>query len=285
MLDAFIVFRRGDIMSRPMNAGEKTAYKKLFPDLNVDGVVVTGEATPVYNCLAWTLGYTDRWIWPGKKASDFDSLYGNAGFKRAANGPIAGWGNSMDEMTHGCISGSGHGPRWESKLGQELRIQHGLTELQGAAYGRPLIFYAKAAAAVTPRSKKRAENVQDSSITPSEWRLLEDEVERLPMDIRNEFNVYYDQWKKTWRRADVIISSDPTAVRHSSEFLHLASMGPSILPLVVAKLADREEFFSLQLYDVLQTDPSLRIEIARDETILGGEQLRAAQVVRRWLSK
>jgi hypothetical protein len=138
---------------------------------------------------------------------------------------------------------------------------------------------------IARRNAFRAESMQDASLNSNEFSLLNEEVERVPVEIRNEFDARYERWKQTWRRADIVISSDPTEVRHSPEFLHLTSMGPSILPLVVAKLAHREDFFALQLYDVLQSDPSLRVGIAQDETIYGGEQFRAIQVVRRWLSK
>jgi hypothetical protein len=75
-----------------MTGAEKTEYKAVFPNLDVDKAVVTGENSGVYNCLAWTLGITTSWVWPGENESDFDTLYLGNGFKRAANGPVAALG-------------------------------------------------------------------------------------------------------------------------------------------------------------------------------------------------
>jgi hypothetical protein len=62
-------------MNRPMNDAEKTRFKKYFPRLDLNRARVTGDATPKYNCISWTVGVTDRWIWPGANISDFDLLY------------------------------------------------------------------------------------------------------------------------------------------------------------------------------------------------------------------
>lgn len=63
-------------------------------------------------------------------------------------------------------------------------------------------------------------------------------------------------------------------------------MGAQVLPLVVAKLAEPDEFFALQLYDALVGSESLRVDVApEDEQIFEGEQGRAEKVVKRWLAK
>lgn len=138
-------------MARPMTAAEKQRFHSYFPSLDVDRAVVTGEVSRMYNCISWTVGIIERWIWPGGSLADFDAFYGGFGFVRAGDGPIAAWGHSTSAMTHGSISGSGHGPRWESKCGADLRIQHGLTELAGSSYGRVLSFIG-GARCVTRRS-------------------------------------------------------------------------------------------------------------------------------------
>src|SRR5207249_10172942 len=95
------------------------------------------------NCVSWPGVVTDRWLWPGSSIAKFDTFYRGFGLVRASDGPIAAWGHSASNMTHGSISGLGHGPRWESKCGGDLRIQHGLDELVGGLYGRVLAFYTK----------------------------------------------------------------------------------------------------------------------------------------------
>ena len=122
-------------MTRSMTPTEKTRFQGYFPNLNVNGAVVTDNATTVYNCISWTVGITNRWLWPGSSIGNFDTFYRGFGFTRSGNGPIAAWGQSVSGMTHGSVSGPGHGPRWESKCGGDLRIQHGLNELAGSTYG------------------------------------------------------------------------------------------------------------------------------------------------------
>ena len=130
-------------MARPMTAAEQQRFHGYFPNLNVSQVIVTDNATATYNCIAWTVGVANRWLWPGSSLAHFDTFYRGYGFIRSGNGPIAAWGHSTSGMAHASISGPGHGPRWESKCGGDLRIQHGLNELAGGLYGRVLAFYTK----------------------------------------------------------------------------------------------------------------------------------------------
>lgn len=282
-------------MSRPMTPQEKQDYAALFPNLNVNNVVVTGEATPPalpkYNCIAWTLGITSRVIWPGPTIQNFDATYATGGFFRSGNGPIAAWGISLTQMKHGSISGPGHGPRWESKLGTGgLRAQHGLGELVGIYYGNVLAFYAPKAAArnsfqrllkelqIVPRRK--------SYLSGPESKALREEIARIPIELRRKFEERFAAWQKTWDAPYLMIHSDPTVFRYSGEFAELAALGTDVLPLVVSKLANPNDFLALQLYDALQNDQSLRVDLAPgDEQVFYGEQGRAERVVKRWLGK
>jgi len=90
-------------MARPMTAAERQRFAAAFPNLNVNLAVVTDNATPVYNCIAWTVGITTRWIWPGGSIGHFDTFYHGFGFVRSGNGPIAAWGTSASAMTHGSV--------------------------------------------------------------------------------------------------------------------------------------------------------------------------------------
>jgi hypothetical protein len=277
-------------MARQMTAPEKQRFKGYFPNLNVDQAVVTGETSTVYNCLSWTLGVTNSWIWPGKTIQDFDKLYNAAGFVRSANGPVAVWGASLQAMTHGCITGPGHGPRWESKCGSDLRIQHGLNELVGPSYGRVLAFYDRrrllqsAQQALIDLLKKMRKQL--AILSSAERAALRREISRVAESIRREFEKRYAAWRKTWSEPHLAILSDPTSLRFSKEFAVLAALGRDIIPLVVEKLAQPDEFFALQLYDALQEDSSLRVDLnAEDEQIFLGEQGRAERVVKHWLAR
>jgi hypothetical protein len=123
-------------------------------------------------------------------------------------------------------------------------------------------------------------NSAADTITLEQRARLDAEIAQLPPDLRARFDEHYRDWVKTWDRPDILISSNSKAVRNSEEFRALVSLGPRILPRVVDKLLQPEEFFALQLYDVLQDRPELR-----DDGWDLGEQRRALATARRWLSR
>ena len=69
-------------MARQMTAPEQQRFQGYFPNLNVAQVVVTDNATSAYNCIAWTVRITNRWIWPGGSLAHFDAFYRGYGFIR-----------------------------------------------------------------------------------------------------------------------------------------------------------------------------------------------------------
>ncbi|MBC6471424.1 MAG: hypothetical protein GDA48_00070 [Hormoscilla sp. GM102CHS1] len=46
-----------------------------FPHLTRNSVMVTDGATLTYNCIAWALGYTDRWINPPNPIANFNNCF------------------------------------------------------------------------------------------------------------------------------------------------------------------------------------------------------------------
>jgi hypothetical protein len=255
----------------------------------VDRAVVTGDVSRVYNCISWTVGVTDRWLWPGSSIADFDAFYRGFGFARAGDGPIAAWGHSTSNMTHGCVSGPGHGPRWESKCGADLRIQHGLNELVGASYGRVVAFYRRnrllAAEYQTLLEAVVKEKKSKSILSSDEKRFLASQAKSVPADVQTAFDAAFDAWKSTWFEGGLAISSAPQTRTVGREFDALIALGPKILPLVVQKLADPDNFLALTLYDAIQPDEKLLVQFAgADERILEGEQGRARRVVQAWFA-
>ena len=53
-------------------------FKKDFPNLDVNNISVTGEATGTYNCIAYSMGITIKWIDPESFYNDFIEQYKNA---------------------------------------------------------------------------------------------------------------------------------------------------------------------------------------------------------------
>lgn len=272
-----------------MTGVEKQRFKREFPNLDVNHAIVTGGKTNRYNCIAWTMGVTNQWIWPGDNIKDFDAFYKLYGYTRSSDGPIAIWGTSESEITHGCVSGPVNGPRWESKCGGDLKIQHGLNELTGTVYGNVIAFYSR-------EQQLREESVTYGKtetfyyfaggrymrITKAQQRkFLDAAVNQIDRQTVEEFHVRYVAWEKTCRHPSIVFLSNPSAVKKNEEFYSLIKMGEDILPLVVQKLIDRKNFFALQIYDALQseTDPFVRYQTERFE----GEQKRAERTIHRWI--
>jgi hypothetical protein len=105
---------------------------------------------------------------------------------------------------------------------------------------------------------------------------LDAEIAGVPAELRTSFDELYRDWRRTWQRPDILVSSNSKAVKDSDEFRALASLGPKVLPLIVDKLLQPSEFFALQLYDTIERRPNLREE-NRDL----GERKRALATARR----
>jgi hypothetical protein len=127
----------------------------LFPNLetwSVTGPPTGGSSVPgSYNCIAWSLGITDDWVWPGRTVQDFDELYASYGWtvsqsceREYRKRKVALYANNSDpdDCTHG--SRETHDCGWhESKLGPSERIMHIKTELEGGEYGNIIKCYEK----------------------------------------------------------------------------------------------------------------------------------------------
>ncbi len=102
-------------------------------------------------------------------------------------------------------------------------------------------------------------------------------------DLRRRFEKAYAAWKSTWSHPLIVISSAPAARTQLTEFLDLIALGREILPLLMEKLTDPEEFFALVAVDRL-TRRELQVSRERgDEAVLLGKQGRAIETVQRWI--
>jgi hypothetical protein len=126
---------------------------KSFPKLG-SKYEVLGPATPKYNCIAWSLGVTTRWVWPGTSMSSFDDLDSQYGFRRVKKMDYSvqtgiekvvlygKWTNGKFEATHQCKQMSDG--TWTSKLGKMALIRHASPEsLDGPDYGVPVAVYTR----------------------------------------------------------------------------------------------------------------------------------------------
>lgn len=131
------------------------SVRKSFPNLG-DHFEVLGPSTKRYNCIAWSVRTTKRWVWPGKSVAAFDQLYGRYGYRRLRTmdyrvvpgmQKIVLYGKIKSDGGIECIHGARQAPNgtWTSKLGQMARIRHQTPEaLTGPSYGRPIAVYVRA---------------------------------------------------------------------------------------------------------------------------------------------
>ena len=275
-------------MIRNMTPEEQDFFVSVFPSLNADlQPRVTGEATPfelpgAYNCIAWTVGIDNDWINPKQSVEAWDLFYAAYGFEQADAGTIAVWKSGCN-FTHGSVANAAHGFNWESKCGESLRILHENPELISQAYGNVFMYYARSENADTAlptastAPKTPAMNENQKAI------LLHDAVKTVNPAVREEFNHWFDAWKLTWAQGAMAFSNDVRDRSAAYSYKKLVDMGPEILPLVVEKLANPENFIARQLYDDLQAEASQRVSIEPGVHRNHGEKFLARQTVDAYL--
>lgn len=279
-------------MNRPLTIQEQARALFLWPNIDVNAVVVTDDATPRYNCLAWTLGFTNRWIWPWATAHptkvEFDAFYHSQGFSPATFGPIVVFGLSLNEMTHGAITGPEQDPRWESKCGTWLRIQHGLVEMEGGrSYGNVLGYYSSSELDTidTPTIVEGGAFMKFQKLSRTHAKYLKDRVQKIDPELRERFDQSYRAWREVWEHPMIVVSSNPRDRTHTPAFLDLIALGPDIVPLLMERLTHADEFFALQAVDrLLKPEMIVRFQPTEPAALLG-EQHRAFETVRRWIRR
>lgn len=115
--------------------------------------------TPYYNCIAWSIGVTDRWVWwevddPfGDKdgvveVSDFDAFYAAHGYTVTQDVGQAEILLYVDATVpkhaarrRSCACGGGQWIMFESKCGEGSRIEHRRDHLNGGVYGDHVRYY------------------------------------------------------------------------------------------------------------------------------------------------
>jgi hypothetical protein len=146
------------IGARDPTPAETADAAAKYPNLVSGDWCVTGAATAAYNCIAWTIGVTNRWVWDEVDAAgdgdgtvsvaDFDAFYALYGLRPVenatpANPQVALFGNSSGP-THGALVSEktcGGGTMFESKRGQNIRILHWVQQLEGGIYGNIIKYY------------------------------------------------------------------------------------------------------------------------------------------------
>ncbi|MFO0968991.1 MAG: hypothetical protein U0793_25850 [Gemmataceae bacterium] len=119
-------------------------------------------------------------------------------------------------------------------------------------------------------------------LSAAQRQLLNQQQAQVPAPLRSAFAAAFHAWQETW--SSHALSSDSRAVASGKEFDALRALGPAILPLLIEKLADPENFFALPLYDVMHADQGLVQDEPDHERIFEGEQARARRAVADWFA-
>jgi hypothetical protein len=128
-----------------------------FPNLAAEDFVGIGPSSQRYNCIAWTLGVRDEWVWPGTRIEDFDALYARQGYQPLSSVDLSHDPNLEKVVIYGHPPASGTGPievthgarmdeqgRFTSKIGTQPLIRHNSAEdLAGPSYGQPVRVYVR----------------------------------------------------------------------------------------------------------------------------------------------
>jgi hypothetical protein len=118
-------------------------------------------------------------------------------------------------------------------------------------------------------------------LSRSEATALRDEIAAIPPEIRRAFEERYQAWRKTQDSPALAVLSDTRSRRNSAEFAALVGLGPQILPLLIDKIAHPQEFFALQVYEVLRPDWPVNVE-ADGKPVYDSEQAKARRAVQDW---
>lgn len=130
---------------------------KSFPNLQAEDFVGIGPSSQKYNCIAWTLGIRDEWVWPGTRIEDFDKLYAQQGYKPMDSLDLSHDPNMEKVVIYGLPPRTGNGPievthgarmdeqgRFTSKIGTQPLIRHNSADdLTGPSYGQPVRVYVR----------------------------------------------------------------------------------------------------------------------------------------------
>jgi len=247
-----------------------------FPNVSKDESYCSGPASSIYNCISWTVGVTNDWIWPGDYSiSNFDALYNSYGYTRtganADNAAIAIWVKD-GIFKHGSVRKNStipkpHGFDWESKCGPQERVMHTRNALAGNIYGSIAYYYRPINGTVNTLAS--LPEVTRSTFSSTDMNIIETLNEEIPANIKSEFNKKYAAWKETWNNPEIAFESNPRNYAESEEYSALCQFcqqyGKPSWPLFIEKLSEGDVFVCNLLEDL--TSPTEENKALYDEAI------------------
>lgn len=246
-----------------------------FPNMSTNESFYSAPATSNYNCISWTVGVTNDWIWPGDYSiSNFDALYNSYGYTRtganADNAAIAIWVKD-GILKHGSVRKNSmipkpHGFDWESKCGHWERVMHTRDALTNSSYGNIAYYYRPISGTVNSLAESP---VTISTFSSTDVNIINALIDEIPTEIKSEFNKKYAAWKETWNNPEIAIQSNPRSYAESEEYSALCQFcqqyGKPTWPLFIEKLSEGDVFVCNLLEDL--TSPTKENKTLYDEAI------------------
>ncbi len=128
-------------------------YLEDFPNLTVE---IIEDFNPRYNCIAWSIGINERWVWneidfnsDGEASlSEFIDFYRKRGYTVTSNetdADVALFGKKKGlkiSVKHAARRDKELPQFWSSKMGQGAIIRHRtLSEMADSPYGVPIVLF------------------------------------------------------------------------------------------------------------------------------------------------
>ncbi|MCJ1405695.1 hypothetical protein MMC11_008924 [Xylographa trunciseda] len=256
----------------PLTDVEWQSAKMWLPELIRDRCSKLGPPSEVYNCIAWSLGYTDRLIETPEPRDEFEAFYAERGWITCpyAEGTIDGFGLQDEDgkftMQHASRLHEGH---WSSKRGADmLMIHHREGMNRSAFYGSICTsFKARPATVSSSTGVTVAASVGESApLEPQVDVVLRQVVTQTATAfpaVSGDFEKKWNGWQATWHST----VTDPKKFESSStkkyaagpEWNALVAMGTKILPEVADKLAQKQNVIGVWLYNAIQTDTTRKV--------------------------
>ena len=173
-----------------------------------------------------------------------------------------------------------------SGRGAWLRIQHGLAEMEGGVfYGNVLGFYSRSGsgAVENPSAIEKLKTMKTEKLSKSDLKFIRSRIQRIDPEVKARFEQVYRAWKEAINHPLIVANSNPVTRTQTPAFLELIALGPEILPLLMEKLTDPDEFFALQAVDRLLRPEFVVSRETDDPAVLLGEQGRAIETVKQWI--
>lgn len=127
---------------KPLTNPELLEVQLLWPNIDLRDVCREAPATPVFNCVAWTIDNTTEWVW-GELDQNGDGIWELAefemffaGYQKSAlvyGGNNNGVLHTAKPLPNNCAS---------TKAGEWIRIRHDRNQIEGGYYGDLLATYA-----------------------------------------------------------------------------------------------------------------------------------------------